>query len=79
MMSSILVGLSFTFAMSIGEFTATNFLWEPKATTMSVAIYRFISMRQWGPASAMSVFVGLVCFISFLIIYKFSEKDVKVF
>jgi len=79
MLPTILIGLSFTFAMSIGEFTATNFLWEPKATTMSVAIYRFISMRQWGPASAMSVLVGLVCFVSFLIIYKLSEEEMRIF
>ncbi len=79
MLPAIMVGLAFTFAMSIGEFAATNFLWEPRATTMSVAIYRFISMRQWGPASAMSVLVGLICFVSFLVIYRLSEGEMRIF
>jgi len=79
MLPSIIVGMVFTFSLSIGEFTATNFLWEPQATTIPVAIYRFISMRQWGPASAMSVILALVCFISFLIIYQLSEEGTGIF
>jgi thiamine transport system permease protein len=76
---SIIVGMIFAFSLSIGEFTATNFLWEPQATTMPVAIYRFIAMRQWGPASAMSVILALVCFVSFLIIYRLSEEGTGIF
>ncbi|MCX6821830.1 MAG: iron ABC transporter permease [Candidatus Aenigmarchaeota archaeon] len=79
MLPTIIVGMVFTFSLSIGEFTATNFLWEPQATTMPVAIYRFISMRQWGPASAMSVILALVCFVSFLIIYRLSEEGTGIF
>lgn len=79
MLPTIIVGMVFTFSLSIGEFTATNFLWEPQATTMPVAIYRFISMRQWGSASAMSVILILVCFVSFLIIYRLSEEGTGIF
>jgi len=79
MLPTIIVGMIFTFSLSIGEFTATNFLWEPQATTIPVAIYRFISMRQWGSASAMSVILALVCFVSFLIIYRLSEEETGIF
>ena len=79
MLPTIIVGMIFTFSLSIGEFTATNFLWEPQATTMPIAIYRFISMRQWGPASAMSVILVLVCFVSFLVIYQLSEEETGIF
>jgi len=67
-------GIAFVTAISIGEFAATNFLFWPEATTMSIAIYKYIGARQYGLASAMCFLVGLVSLLCFLAIQKSMDE-----
>jgi len=70
----IRTGIAFVIALSIGEFAATNFIYWPEATTMSIAIYKYIGARQFGIASAMCFLIGLVSVICFWIIQKSSDE-----
>ena len=54
----------------LGEFAATNFIFWPEATTMSIAIYKYIGARQYGLASAMCFLVGMVCILCFMAIQR---------
>lgn len=70
----IVVGAIFAFAMSIAELGATYMLYRPEYTTMTIAIYRFLGSRQFGPAAAMSVLLMLVSMVAFLIIERVGEE-----
>lgn len=74
MTPGIRTGIAFVIAVSIGEFAATNFIYWPEATTMSIAIYKYIGARQYGIASAMCFLVGLVSMLCFLAIQKSMEE-----
>ncbi len=55
---AVLVGGSFAFAVSLGEFGATLFIARPDAPTMPIAIYRLLSQPgalAFGQAMAMAV------------------------
>jgi thiamine transport system permease protein len=64
----ILVGASFAFAISIGEFGATLLLYRPEYTTIPIAIYRILGTRAFGSAAAMSVILMIFATASFLLI-----------
>ncbi len=64
----MLVGATFAFAISLGEFGATLLLYRPEYTTMPIAIYRILGTRAFGSAAAMSVVLMLLAGISFLLI-----------
>jgi thiamine transport system permease protein len=67
-------GIAFVTAVSIGEFAATNFIFWPEATTMSIAIFKYIGARQYGLASAMCFLVGMVSILCFMIIQQSTEE-----
>jgi len=64
---SLLAGLAFAFAISMGEMSATIMLVRPRVKTVPIAIYELIGARAFGSASALSVLlivvVGLVFFL----------------
>ena len=72
----IVVGATFGFAISIGEFGATLMLYRPQYSTIPIAIYRFLAARNFGAATAMAVILMLIAGISFLMIERFSEQKV---
>ena len=78
MVPGIRTGIAFVTAMSIGEFAATNFIYYPEATTMSIAIYKYIGARQYGIAGAMCFIVGLVSMLCFLAIQKSEYEGLPV-
>ncbi|RLF75259.1 iron ABC transporter permease, partial [Thermococci archaeon] len=70
----IVVGAIFAFAMSIAELGATYMIYKPEYTTITIAIYRFLGSRQFGPASAMSVILMMVSTIAFILIERTGEE-----
>ncbi|RKX47614.1 MAG: iron ABC transporter permease, partial [Thermotogae bacterium] len=70
----IVVGAIFAFAMSIAELGATYMIYKPEYTTITIAIYRFLGSRQFGPASAMSVILMMVSTIAFILIERAGEE-----
>jgi len=72
----MVVGATFGFAISIGEFGATLMLYRPEYSTIPIAIYRFLGARNFGAATAMAVVLMLIAGISFLMIERFSDQKV---
>lgn len=70
----IVVGAVFSFAMSVAELGATYMIYQPKYTTVTIAIYRYLGSRQFGPASAMAVVLMLVSMAGFLVIERTGEE-----
>ncbi len=60
----LLASLIFSFAISLGEFGATLMLYRNTYISMPIALYRFLSGRHFGIASAMG---ALLAFISMLV------------
>lgn len=61
---AVMVGVIFSFTISLGEFGATSFLARPDRPTLPVAIYRFLSQpgaMNYGQAMAMATLLMLVC------------------
>ena len=73
-LGGIIVGAVFSFAMSIAELGATYMIYQPKYTTVTIAIYRYLGSRQFGSASAMAVVLMLVSLAGFLIIERTGEE-----
>jgi thiamine transport system permease protein len=66
-----LVGGTYAFAISLGEFGATSFLARPDLPTLPVAIYRFLSLPgdlNYGQGLAMAVMLLFLCAICLSII-----------
>lgn len=61
---AVMVGVIFSFTLSLGEFGATSFLARSDRPTLPVAIYRFLSQpgaMNYGQAMAMATLLMLVC------------------
>jgi thiamine transport system permease protein len=69
----LIVGATFAFTVSMGEFGASLFIARPDTPTMPVAIYRLLSQpggSNYGQALAMSVLLMVVCGVSFVLIER---------
>lgn len=65
---SLIASSTFIFAISLGEFGATFMLYRPQYTTLTVALYRLLSGRHYGPAAAIGgIFVILNIIVFFII------------
>ena len=76
---ALLVGATFAFAVSMGEFGASLLLARPELTTMPVAIFRLLSQpgeANLGQALAMSSLLMLVVGLVFAAIERFRYRDV---
>lgn len=68
-----LVGATFSFTISLGEFGATTFLARPESPTMPVAIFRFLSQPgalNYGQALAMATLLMVTCALSILLMER---------
>ncbi len=69
----VIVGATFAFTVSMGEFGATLFIARPDTPTMPVVIYRLLGqpgIANYGQAMAMSVLLVLVCAVAFVLIER---------
>ncbi len=79
---AILVGATFAFAISLGEFGASLLLTRPEYSTIPVAIFRYLGQagaERLGAALAMSSVLMVVSMAGFLIIERFRYRDVGEF
>lgn len=79
---ALLVGATFAFAISIGEFGASMILVRSEFTTIPVAIFQFLGKPggvKLGEALAMSNLLVAVMILSFVAIEKFRFKGVGTF
>ncbi len=70
----ILVAGFFSFAMAIGEMSATIFLARPENFTLAIIIYRYLSVRKFVEAGAASLFLVVMCVAAFIIMERISEN-----
>ncbi len=73
---SIVVGATFAFTISMGEFGASSFVARPNNPTIPIVIYRFLGQPgelNYGQALAMSVILMLVCAAGFILIERFNR------
>lgn len=69
----LIVGATFAFTVSMGEFGATVFVARPDTPTIPVVIYRLLGQpagASYGQALAMSTVLMMVCAASFLLIER---------
>ncbi len=79
MARGLLVGATFAFAVSMGEFGASLLLVRPEFTTMPVAIFRLLGQPgevNLGQALAMSSLLMAVVAVGFIAIERFRYRDV---
>ena len=79
---SLIVGSTFAFAISIGEFGASLLLVKPEFTTMPVAIYRFLGLpgdENLKNALMMSSILMCTVIIGFICIEKLRYKNIGTF
>ncbi|MFW9908576.1 MAG: ABC transporter permease [Candidatus Thorarchaeota archaeon] len=70
----IIVAAVFSFAMAIGEMSATIFLARPENFTLSILIYRDLAVRKFVDAGAASLVLVGFCVAAFILIEKFSQN-----
>ena len=76
---ALLVGATFAFAVSMGEFGASLLLVRPEFTTLPVAIFRFLGLpgaANLGAALSMSSLLMAVVALGFVAIERFRYKGV---
>ena len=79
---ALLVGATFAFAVSMGEFGASLLLVRPEFTTMPVAIFRFLGQpgaANLGQALAMSTLLMAVVVTGFVAIERFRYRGAGAF
>lgn len=78
----LIVGATFAFTSSMGEFGASLFIARPDTPTMPVVIFRLLGQpghTNYGQALAMSMILMGVCGISFALIERFRSPGVGEF
>lgn len=78
----VIVGATFAFTMSMGEFGASLFVARPDAPTMPVVIFRLLGQpgaTNYGQALAMSVILMAVCAVSFILIERLRTAGIGEF
>jgi thiamine transport system permease protein len=78
----LIVGATFAFTVSMGEFGASLFIARPDTPTMPVVIYRLLGQpgaSNYGQALAMSVILMLVCAVSFVLIERLRTAGIGEF
>ncbi len=69
----LIVGATFAFTVSMGEFGASLFIVRPDTPTMPVVIFRLLGQpgaANYGQALAMSTILMAVCAVSFVLIER---------
>jgi thiamine transport system permease protein len=79
---ALVVGVVFTFTISMGEFSASLLVSRPQLLTLPVAIYRFLGqpgLANYGQALALSVILLLVTVLAFLGLENLRYDDIGEF
>jgi thiamine transport system permease protein len=77
LLPGIIVAGLFSFAISVGEFGATNFLARAEYATIPIGIYSLIDRRKTGPAAAFAAVLVILTAISFLIIERLGRLEFR--
>src|SRR5690606_29405928 len=78
----LIVGATFAFTVSMGEFGASLFVVRADSATMPLIIYRLLGqpgIDNYGQALAMSSLLMLVCAVSFIAIERVRQKGIGEF
>lgn len=78
----LIVGATFAFTVSMGEFGASSFIARPDTPTMPLVIYRLLGQpgaTNYGQAMAMSVLLMTVCAFSFVLIERLRSSGIGEF
>jgi len=67
---ALVAGATFAFALGLGEFAATNFLYIPTYTTLVVEAYLLETLRLPGPASALGALLVVVSGIALFLLMR---------
>lgn len=67
---ALVAGAAFAFALGLGEFAATNFLYIPTYTTLVVEAYLLETLRLPGPASALGALLVLVSGLALFVLVR---------
>ncbi len=67
---AIVAGATFAFALGLGEFAATNFLYIPTYATLVVEAYLLETLRLPGPASALAALLVLVSGVALFLLIR---------
>lgn len=79
---SVVVGATFAFTISMGEFGAAVFIARPQQPTIPIVIFRFLGQPgnlNYGQAMAMSVILMAVCAVGFLLIERLNRAVIGEF
>jgi thiamine transport system permease protein len=79
---AMLVGATFAFTVSMGEFGASLFIARPDTPTLPIVIFRLLGQpgaANYGQALAMSVILMGVCAVSFVLIERLQAGSVGEF
>ncbi|MFW5771820.1 MAG: ABC transporter permease [Phototrophicaceae bacterium] len=79
---AIIVGATFAFTVSMGEFGASLFVARPDTPTMPIVIFRLLGqpgIANYGQAMAMSVILMAVCAAAFVLIERLRRAGVGEF
>ncbi|MBZ0310487.1 MAG: iron ABC transporter permease, partial [Anaerolineae bacterium] len=79
---SIVVGATFAFTISMGEFGASSFVARPNQPTIPLVIFRFLGqpgVANYGQALAMSVILMAVCAAGFVLIERLNRAVIGEF
>ena len=77
LLPGIIVAGLFSFAISLGEFGATNFLARANFATIPIGIYKLINTRNLGEAAALATILIIITVISFIVLEKFGKIEFK--
>lgn len=75
----LIVGATFAFTVSMGEFGASLFVARPDTPTIPIVIYRLLGQPgalNYGQALAMSVILMAVCAVSFVLIERLRTEGI---
>ncbi len=76
--NGLIVGCIFSFAISLGEFGATNFLSRSEYGTLSISISKLLSSRTLQLPASMASILILITVSCFFIIHKIGDIEFKV-
>ena len=79
---AILVGVTFAFAVSMGEFGASLLLTRPENSTLPIAIFRSLGQpgaERLGAALALSTILMTVSALGFILIERARYRDIGEF
>ncbi len=77
-LKGLIVGGIFSFAISLGEFGATNFLVRTEYGTLSVGIYNLFGSHTLQLPAAMASMLILITILCFIMIQRIGDIDLKV-